>query len=104
MSSSLALIDRQQCLRKGTDSSLVKHLCVVDISSKIGRYNHCRCFKAPLSHYLVNGGSSSDLVASIEERLNYYTDATKKTVVFDKYQSLFSLGLRLIKTLFSSGL
>ena len=37
-----------------------------------------------------HGGSPSDLIASIEERFNNYPDATKKILVYAKYQDISS--------------
>ena len=33
-------------------------------------------------------GSPLDLIASMQDRLDRYPDRTKKTIVFDKYQSI----------------
>ena len=83
-----ALIDGQGCLRKGTKSSLVKRVGVVDISPKSA--DTIIVNVSQLFYHITwpHGGSPSDLVASIEERLCYYLNATKKIVVFDKYQDI----------------
>ena len=80
-----ALIDGQGCLRKGNKSGLVKRLGVVDIYPKSA--DTLIVDVSQLFYHMVwpHGGSPSDLIASIEERLNNYRDASKKIVVFDKY-------------------
>ena len=64
-----ALIDGQGCLRKGTKSSLVKRVGVVDISPKSA--DTIIVDVSQLFYHITwpHGGSPSDLVASIEERL-----------------------------------
>ena len=83
-----ALIDGQGCLRKGNKSSLVKRLGVVDISPKPA--DTLIVDVSQLFYHMIwpHGGIPSDLVASIEERLGNYPDATMKIVVFDKYQDI----------------
>ena len=41
-----------------------------------------------------HAGSPSDLVASIKDCLSHYPDATKKSVVFDKYQDISAKGCK----------
>ena len=83
------LIDGQGCLRKSSKSDLVKRLGVIDISAKSADtiivdvsqlFNHISW---------PYGGSPSDLIVSIEERLSNYPDANK-SVVLDKYQDVSS--------------
>ncbi|MCG7883058.1 MAG: hypothetical protein JAY96_15870 [Candidatus Thiodiazotropha endolucinida] len=83
-----ALIDGQGCLRKGNKSGLVKRLGVVDIYPKSA--DTLIVDVSQLFYHMVwpHGGNPSDLIASIEERLSNYGDATKKIVVFDKYQDV----------------
>ena len=66
-----ALIDGQGCLRESNKSGLVKRLGFVDIS-------------------WPQGGSPSDRISSIKERINNYPDATKKILVFGKYHDISS--------------
>ena len=65
------LIGGQGCLRESNKSGLVKHQDFVYIS-------------------WPHGGSPYDLISSIEERLNNYPGATKKTLVFGKYHDISS--------------
>ena len=66
-----AFIDGQGCLRESIDykPDLVKSPVILDTS-------------------WPHGGSHYDLVASIEECFNNYTDATRKILGFDKYENI----------------
>lgn len=81
-----ALIDAQGCLRKGNKSGLVKRLGVVDISP-----SHADTVIVDVSQLFYHmvwpyGGTPSDLISSIHDRLRIYRETTKTVVVFDKYQ------------------
>ena len=82
-----ALIDGQGCLCKSSKSDLVKRLGVIDISAKSA--DTIIVDVSQLFYHISwpYGGSPSDLIASIEERLSNYPDANK-IVVFDKYQDV----------------
>ena len=83
-----SLIDENGCLRKANKSGLVKRYGVLEI------------FPTPADIVIVDisqlfyhivwphGGSPSDLIASIQGRLNHYPDDTEKILVFDKYQGV----------------
>lgn len=83
-----SLIDEHGVLRKGNKSGLVKRLgefdtepvaadtLIVDVSQ--------------LFYHIVwpHGGCPSDLITSIESRLQHYAEGTEKIIVFDKYQGV----------------
>ena len=83
-----ALIDGQGCLRKGNKSGLVKRLGVVVTSPKSA--DTIIVDVSQLFYHIIwpHGGSPSELIASIEELLSKYSEATKKIVVFDKYHDI----------------
>ena len=66
-----AFIDGQGCLCESIDykPGLVKSPDIIDTS-------------------WPHGGSHYDLVASVEECFNNYTDATRKILGFDKYENI----------------
>ena len=83
-----ALTDGRGCLRKSMKSDLVKRLGVIDISAK---YADTIIVDVSQLFYHIRwpyGGSPSDLIASIEERLSIYYPDANKIVVFDKYQDV----------------
>ena len=61
--------DGQGCLRDSNKPGQVKSPDIIDIS-----WPHC--------------GRPSDLVTSMEERLNNYPDASKESLVFDKNEDI----------------
>ena len=83
-----ALIDGQGCLCKGNKSGLVKRLGAVATSPKSA--DTIIVDVSQLFYHIIwpHGGSPSELIASIEERLSKYPEATKKIVVFDKYHDI----------------
>ena len=72
---------------KSSKSDLVKRLGVIDISAKSA--DTVIVDVSQLFYHISwpYGGSPSDLIASIEERLSNYPDSNK-IVVFDKYQEI----------------
>ena len=83
-----ALFDGQGCHRKGNKSGLVKRLGVVDISPKSADTIIVDVSQLFYRNICPHGGSPSELVPSTEERLSQYPEATKKSAVFDTYQSI----------------
>ena len=67
---------------------MVKRLGIVDIYPKPADTLIVDVSRVFYHTVLSHGGSPSDLIASIEERLSNYSDAIKKIVVFDKYQDI----------------
>ena len=88
-----ALIDSQGCRRKGNKSGLVKRFGVVDSSPRSP--NTLIVDVSQLFYHIVwpHGGTPSDLIASIKDKLGHYSKAIKKLLC------LTSIKIRLLKTI-----
>jgi hypothetical protein len=82
-----SLIDEHGCLRKGNKSMLVKRLSVVDISPAAAEILIVDISQLFYQIVWPHGGTASDLIASIQGRLNGYA-SIQKIIVFDKYNDV----------------